>query len=147
VFFYNKNLNPNEALDLSTYTTEVPNDLLKYREARPSNSRWNNSLSITCSTSFRSSWLGWLHSDLVWLMEKCSNWRGVNEEELPPGELQYCSNNATTPGASCLYLYQPRSSYKLGSDGAVCTSTSPCRSCHLVSWHKSVKAWANLYSS
>ena len=56
------------------------------------------------------------------------------------GELQYCSNNATTPGASCLYLYQPGSSYKLGSDGAICTSTSPCRSCHLVSWHKSVRA-------
>ena len=34
---------------------------------------------------------------------------------------------------------------KLGSDGAVCTSTSSCRSCHLVSWHKSARAQANFY--
>ena len=37
--FYNKILNPNEALGLSTYTTEVPNDFLKIREARLPNSR------------------------------------------------------------------------------------------------------------
>ena len=61
------------------------------------------------------------------------------------GELQYCSNNATTPGASYLSFYQPGSSYKLGSDGVVCTSTSSCRSCHLVSWHKSARSQANFY--
>ena len=61
------------------------------------------------------------------------------------GELQYCSNNATTPEASCLSFYQPGCSYKLGSDGAICTSTRSCRSCHLVSWHKSVRAQANFY--
>ena len=61
------------------------------------------------------------------------------------GEPQYCSNNATTPEASCLSFYQPGCSYKLGSDGAICTSTSSCRSCHLVSWHKSARAQANFY--
>ena len=34
---------------------------------------------------------------------------------------------------------------KLGSDGAVCTSTSSCRNFHLVSWHKSARAQSNFY--
>ena len=37
--FFNKNFNPNEALGLSTYTTEFPNESLKIREARLPNSR------------------------------------------------------------------------------------------------------------
>jgi len=61
------------------------------------------------------------------------------------GGLQYCSNNATTPGASFSNFINPVVRNKLGSDGAVCTSTSSCRSCHLVSWHKSARAQANFY--
>ena len=63
------------------------------------------------------------------------------------GELQYCINNATTPGTSFSNFINPVVRNKLGSDGAVCTSTISCRSCHLVSWHKSVRAQANFYSS
>ena len=37
--FYNQKSNPNEALGLSTYTTEVPNNFLKITEARLPNSR------------------------------------------------------------------------------------------------------------
>jgi len=37
--FYNKKLNPNEALGLSTYTAKVPNDFLQIREARLPNLR------------------------------------------------------------------------------------------------------------
>ena len=57
-----------------------------------------------------------------------------------PGESQYCSNNATTLGTPFFNFINPVVHNKLGSDGAVCTSTSPCRSCHLVSWHKCVRA-------
>jgi hypothetical protein len=48
-------------------------------------------------------------------------------------------------GASFFNFINPVVRNKLGSDGAVCTSTSSCRSCHLVSWHKSARAQANFY--
>lgn len=37
--FYSKNSNPDEALGLFIYTTEVSNDFIKSREARLPNSR------------------------------------------------------------------------------------------------------------
>ena len=37
--FYNKNLNSIEVLGLSTYTSKVPNDFLKIREAQRPHSR------------------------------------------------------------------------------------------------------------
>jgi len=40
------------------------------------------------------------------------------------GELQYCSNNAISPGASYFTFINPVVCNKLGNDGAVCTSTS-----------------------
>jgi len=69
----------------------------------------------------------------------------IPKEIVQGGGLQYCSNNATTPGASFSNFINPVVRNKLGSDGAVCTSTSSCRSCHLVSWHKSARAQANFY--
>ena len=61
------------------------------------------------------------------------------------GGLQYCSNNAATPGTPFFTFINPVVRNKLGSDGAICTSNSSCRSCHLVSWHKSARAQANFY--
>ena len=55
------------------------------------------------------------------------------------GEPQYCSNNAATLGTPFFNFINSVVHNKLGSDGAVCTSTSSCRSCHLVSWHKSAR--------
>ena len=40
------------------------------------------------------------------------------------GELQYCSNNATTPGAPYFTFINPVVSNKLRIDGVVCTSNS-----------------------
>ena len=60
------------------------------------------------------------------------------------GELQYCSNNATTPGASFSNFINPVVRNKLGSDDAVCTSTNSCRNCHLVNWHKSARGSSQL---
>ena len=61
------------------------------------------------------------------------------------GGLQYCSNNAATPGTPFFTFINPVVRNKLGSDDAACTSTSSCRSCHLVSWNKSARALANFY--
>jgi len=60
------------------------------------------------------------------------------------GGPQYCSNNAATPGTRFFNFINPVVCNKLGSDGAVCTSTSSCRSCHLVSWHKSARRLSQL---
>ena len=60
------------------------------------------------------------------------------------GGPQYCSNNATTPGTPFFNFINPVVRNKLRSDGAVCTSTSSCRSCHLVSWHKSARGLSQL---
>ena len=89
--FYNKNSNPNEILGLSIYTTEVSNNFLKSREAWLPNSRWTNSLFITCSNAFWSSRLGCLHFKLVWLMEEYLNGGRVNEKDLPPTISLPCS--------------------------------------------------------
>ena len=60
------------------------------------------------------------------------------------GELQYCSNNAATPGTPVFNFINPIVRNKLGSDGALCTSTSSCRSCHLISWHKFARSSSQL---
>ena len=82
---------------------------------------------------------------------KSSHWLGIHHleflqqlDDVLPGGLQYCSNNATTPGAPFFNFINPVVRNKLGSDGAVCTSTSSCHSCHLVSWHKSARGSSQL---
>ena len=52
---------------------------------------------------------------------------------VPLDELQYCSNNATTPGTSFSNFINPVVRNKLGSNSAICTSTSSCHDCHLIS--------------
>jgi len=68
----------------------------------------------------------------------------LKEKSTICGGPQYCSNNATTPGTPFFNFINPVVRNKLGSDGAVCTSTSSCRSCHLVSWHKSARGSSQL---
>jgi len=60
------------------------------------------------------------------------------------GGRQYCNNNAATPGAPFFNFINSVVRNKLGSDGVVCTSTSSCRGCHLISWHKSARSLSQI---
>jgi len=52
----------------------------------------------------------------------------VTGHEMHGGELQYCHNNVVTPRASFFIFINLVVRNKLGSDGAICTSTSSyCR--------------------
>jgi len=60
------------------------------------------------------------------------------------GGLQCCSNNTTTPMTPFFTLINLAVHKKLGSDDVVCTSTSSCHGCHLISWHKSARSLSQL---
>ena len=88
-------------------------------------------------------WNKLLSRRLQWKIEEKQQspilWRFPGNSAKKSGGPQYCSNNAATPGTPFFNFINPVVRNKLGSDGAICTSSSSCRSCHLVSSHKSTR--------